>query len=203
VRLVAVTKTVPPTVAQLLPSLGIVDLGESRPQELWRKRAALPEGARWHLIGHLQRNKVERTLPVYLLHSVDSLRLIEAIGEAGKRRGFTAPVLLETNLTGERSKLGFPPSALAEALDHACTLGVIQPIGLMTMAEQTTAPEKARPTFARLADLLGHLNEQGKGRWSLTELSMGMSQDFEVAIEEGATMIRLGSVLFDGLYTLT
>jgi pyridoxal phosphate enzyme (YggS family) len=196
VTLVAVTKTVSVEVAAALVDLGVCDLGESRPQELWRKAAALPRAIRWHLIGHLQRNKVERTLPLtYRIHSVDSERLLEAIESLGR----PVEVLLEVNCSGEASKHGFAPeqvSGLAPALN---ALRSVRVVGLMTMAAPEEDPERCRPTFVRLRQLRDQLREAVQPAHSLAELSMGMSNDFEVAIEEGATCVRLGSVLFEGL----
>jgi pyridoxal phosphate enzyme (YggS family) len=194
VTLVAVTKTVGASVAALLPDLGVLDLGENRPQELWAKAAALPTGVRWHLIGHLQRNKVERTLPlVHLIHSVDTLRLLQAIEQASAGREAPVDVLLEVNCSGEASKHGFAQAevpALAEAL---ADLRRVRVRGLMTMAAPEEDPERARPAFALLRRLRDEL--QQRVGYPLPELSMGMSGDFEVAVEEGATLVRLGSVL--------
>jgi pyridoxal phosphate enzyme (YggS family) len=201
VRLVAVTKTVSPAVAALLPGLGVADLGESRPQELWRKAAALPASVRWHLIGHLQRNKVERTLPlVTMVHSVDSPRLLDALeAEAGKRPGEPVSVLLEVNASREADKHGFAPEELPALAGRIATVTLLRVTGLMTMAAITGDPEQCRPTFAELRRLRDELNAELPPERRLTELSMGMSNDFEVAVEEGATLVRLGSVLFEGL----
>jgi PLP dependent protein len=192
VTLIAVTKTVSPEVAALLPGLGVVDLGESRPQELWRKAAALPASVRWHLIGHLQRNKIERTLPlVQWVHSADSERLLPAIDDNLRRRNATLDVLLEVNASGESSKHGFAPLDLPALRPLLVSLRQVRIRGLMTMAAHEDDPERCRPTFATLRAL--------RDEFGWPHLSMGMSNDFEVAIEEGATMIRLGSVLFEGL----
>ncbi|MHB1423810.1 MAG: YggS family pyridoxal phosphate-dependent enzyme [Gemmataceae bacterium] len=204
VTLVAVTKTVPVEVAALLPGLGVHDLGESRPQELWRKAAALlPLSAttplspvRWHLVGHLQRNKVERTLPlVSCIHSVDSLRLLEALEEGCRKEKNSLPVLLEINVSGEASKHGFDPEDVVGLARQLATLRHIRVEGLMTMAAYEEDPERTRPTFAELRTLRDRLAAE-LGR-PLPQLSMGMSNDFEIAIEEGATLVRLGTVLFE------
>lgn len=193
VTLIAVTKYVPPEVAALLPGLGVADLGESRPQELWRKAAAIP-AARWHLIGHLQRNKLDKTVPlVSLTHSADSDRLLDALSEFGTKRGEPVPVLLEVNCSREANKGGFDPEHLPDITGRPG----IRVEGLMTMAAHADDPADCRPTFAELRTLRDGLRAR-TGR-PLPHLSMGMSNDFEVAIEEGATHIRLGSVLFDGL----
>jgi pyridoxal phosphate enzyme (YggS family) len=196
VRLVAVTKMVGPEVAGLLPELGVLDLGESRPQELWTKAAALPTTVRWHLIGHLQRNKVERTLPlVNLLHSVDSLRLLGEIEQEAGRQGHTVAALLEVNISGEVNKNGFAPGEVLGLWEHFDALTHVRIEGLMGMAAFEEDPQRCRPAFATLRELRDRLRPRlGEGH-----LSMGMTNDFEVAIEEGATLVRLGSVLFEGL----
>jgi pyridoxal phosphate enzyme (YggS family) len=200
VTLVAVTKTVSPEIAAALHALGVPDLAENRPQELWRKAAALPASVRWHLIGHLQRNKVERTLPlVRLIHSVDSPRLLQAIDAEAVRRGVTADVLLEVNASGEANKGGFPPAdvpGLAPTLTALCHTRVC---GLMAMAAYEEDPQKTRPTFAGLRTLRDRLQTELGTAHTLSELSMGMTNDFEVAVEEGATLVRLGTILFEGL----
>jgi pyridoxal phosphate enzyme (YggS family) len=200
VTLVAVTKTVPVAVAALLPGLGVPDLGENRPQELWRKAAALPGTVRWHLIGHLQRNKVERTLPlVYRIHSVDSLRLLHALeGEAGGRPE-PVEVLLEVNASREASKHGFAPEEVPTLAPTLTRLRHVCVGGLMTMAAYEEDPERCRPTFAALRGLRDRLRAELGPAHPLGQLSMGMSRDFETAVEEGATLVRLGTVLFDGL----
>lgn len=197
VTLVAVTKTVTPEVAAVLPALGVIDLGESRPQELWKKAAAIP-AARWHLIGHLQRNKIDRTLTlVTLLHSVDSERLLTAIHEFGVKRGTPVPVLLEVNCSREAAKGGFDPAAVPGVADTLGSLSGVRVDGLMTMAAYSEDPEAARPAFAELRTLRDQLRT--RTGLPLPQLSMGMSGDFEVAVEEGATLVRVGSTLFEGL----
>jgi pyridoxal phosphate enzyme (YggS family) len=199
VTLVAVTKTVSVEVAALLPGLGVHDLGESRPQELWRKAAAVPL-VRWHLIGHLQRNKIERTLPlVSRIHSVDSLRLLRALETAAETLADPKPlpVLLEINASQEASKHGFAPEEVDELAAAMAVLKYLRVDGLMTMAAYEEDPERTRPTFAALRALRDRLaSEVGR---PLPHLSMGMSNDFEIAVEEGATMVRLGTVLFEGI----
>jgi pyridoxal phosphate enzyme (YggS family) len=199
VTLVAVTKYVGCEIAELLPELGVRDLGESRPQELWRKAAALPKGVRWHLVGHLQRNKIEKTLPmVHLIHSVDSERLLEALNAEAGKQSRTANVLLEVNLSREPNKHGFDPDDLFFFANSIWESKNLMVRGLMTMAAETDDPEKCRATFAELRGWRDHVQTQ----WNMPQasyLSMGMTHDFEVAIEEGATLIRIGSALFDGL----
>jgi pyridoxal phosphate enzyme (YggS family) len=199
VRLVAVTKTVGPRVAALLPELGVLDLGETRPQEMWKKAAALP-AARWHLVGHLQRNKVERTLPlVHLIHSVDSLRLLDALNDAAGPAGQRFPILLQFNISHEATKHGFVPDdvpALARTVLHS---PFAEAVGVMGMAAYADVPEASRPAFVLLRRLRDQLRDAIGHELSLPELSMGMSNDFEVAVEEGATIVRLGTTLFEGL----
>jgi pyridoxal phosphate enzyme (YggS family) len=200
VTLVAVTKTVHVAVAAALHELGITDLGENRPQELWRKAAALPETIRWHLIGHLQRNKVEQTVPlVEMIHSVDSLRLLAALEQAAGRRQRPLPVLLEVNVSREASKHGFAVEEVHGLAAHINGLEHVHLRGLMTMAAFEEDPERCRPTFAALRQLRDRLRGQLRLPHVLEHLSMGMSNDFEVAVEEGATLVRLGTVLFEGL----
>jgi pyridoxal phosphate enzyme (YggS family) len=197
VTLVAVTKTVSPAVAVAAFELGMHDLAENRPQELWKKAAAVP-AANWHLIGHLQRNKLDRTVPlVSLIHSVDSARVLEALDAFGRKRGQAVPVLLEVNCSGEEAKGGFAPEAMPELGDRLAALSGVSVRGLMTMAAYAEDPELARPTFAKLRTIRDEL--AGRSGLELPHLSMGMSGDFEVGIEEGATYVRIGTSLFEGL----
>jgi len=198
VTLVAVTKTVSVEIAALLPALGVHDLGESRPQELWRKAAGVPPTVRWHLIGHLQRNKIERTLPlVERIHSVDSVRLLTALEDACRSSSRTLPVLLEVNASREASKHGFPPEEVPGLAAALAALKYVHVEGLMTMAAYEEDPERTRPTFAAVRTLRDRL-AAALGR-PLPHLSMGMSNDLDIAIEEGATLVRPGTVLFEGL----
>ena len=200
VTLVAVTKTVGSATAALLPALGQLELGESRPQELWSKAAALPGAVRWHMIGNLQRNKVERTLPlVQLIHSVDSPRLLEALEAEAQQQQRTLDVLLEVNASREASKHGFTAAEVAPLAPVINALKAVRVRGLMTMAAPADDPEQCRPTFAELRRLRDRLRAELAPPHDLVHLSMGMSDDFEIAIEEGATLIRLGSVLFAGM----
>jgi pyridoxal phosphate enzyme (YggS family) len=199
VTLVAVTKTISAEVAARLPRLGVSDLGENRPQELWRKAAALPGDVRWHLVGHLQRNKVERTLPLAtLIHAVDSVRLLKAIEAEAARQDRNVEVLLEVNASGEASKQGFLPGELPDLAAELSAIKHVRLRGLMTMAA-LQEPQACRPTFALLRRLRDQLRPHAGDVHDLHHLSMGMSNDFEVAIEEGATLVRLGTVLFEGL----
>ncbi len=194
VTLVAVTKTVSVRVAGLLPELGVFDLGENRPQSLWSKAEALAgRSIRWHMIGHLQRNKVERTLPIVeLIHAVDSVRLLEAIGAEGAKLGIRPHVMLQVNVSREAQKNGFDLVGLHDLIAR----WNVEVVGLMGMAAFSDNPEQARPAFVELRQARDEL----RVKWpALEQLSMGMSGDYEVAVEEGATFVRLGSTLFAGL----
>jgi hypothetical protein len=200
VSLVAVTKSVNAAVAEALHQLGVTDLGESRPQELWHKAAQMSSAIRWHLVGHLQRNKVERTLPlVHLIHSVDSVRLLEGLEQEAETQERQVEVLLEVNVSGEAAKHGFAPADLAKVVETINNLRFIEVCGLMTMAPFEEDPQRCRPVFAALRTLRDQLRGALLPPHTLEHLSMGMSNDFEVAVEEGATMVRLGTVLFEGL----
>jgi pyridoxal phosphate enzyme (YggS family) len=197
VTLVAVTKTVSTRVAGVLPGLGLSDLGESRPQELWKKADAVP-GMRWHLIGHLQRNKLDRTAPlVSLVHSCDSERVLDAFDAFGHSRGEPVPLLLEVNCSREDAKGGFAPESVPAVADRAASLPGVRLLGLMTMAAYHDDPEACRSTFAELRELRESL--RSRTGLPLPHLSMGMSNDYAVAVEEGATLVRVGSTLFAGL----
>lgn len=205
VRLVAVTKYVAPEIAGLLAAAGCCDLGESRPQELWRKHAwfvaQAPQAAvRWHLIGHLQRNKLARTVPLLsLLHSCDRLRLVEALAPAAAARGAPLDVLLEVNISGQAEKTGLAPGEVEPVLAALAAAPALRCTGLMCMAGLDDDPDSARRDFAALRALRDRLQPAWDGRFALRELSMGMSGDYVAAIEEGATLVRIGSALFAGL----
>lgn len=201
IRLAAVSKYVDAAAAACLLDAGCTMLAESRPQELWAKAAA-PElaAARWHLVGRLQRNKVRRTLPlVELIHSVDSERLLAEIDAQAAALGLRPRVLLEVNCSADVAKQGFSADEarrLAPSLDD---YRQVQVAGLMTMAALEGGPAVARRNFAALRALRDELAAGSGGRRPLAELSMGMSGDFEEAIAEGATLVRVGSLLFEGL----
>jgi pyridoxal phosphate enzyme (YggS family) len=201
VGVVAVTKTVSVEVAALFAdTAGVYHLGESRPQELWRKAAAIDRAVWWHLIGHLQRNKVARTLPlVHLIHSVDSARLLEAVEAEAARQVRIVDVLLEVNASREAGKHGFAPDEVPALVPRIAALHNVRVKGLMTMAAYDAEPERCRPTFVTLRRLRDRLRGELGPAHSLEHLSMGMSNDFEVAVEEGATLVRLGTVFFEGL----
>ena len=200
-RLVAVTKTVTAEVAAALTELGAGDLGENRVDELLRKKEALAgRQVRWHLIGHLQTNKVKKVVGAAdLIGGVDSIRLAEEIERVASAREVRQDILLEVNISGEESKYGLSPGAAAEAAAQLGNLPHVRLRGLMTMAPIVANAEETRPVFRGLRELAERIAAGGhfaEGRW---ELSMGMTQDFEIAIEEGATLIRVGSALFEGV----
>lgn len=204
VTLVAVTKYAELEWVRALIDLGVLDLGESRPQQLVSRAQDLPTEVRWHMIGHLQRNKVDLLLPVVnRLHSVDSVRLLQAIDKEAKKQQSsvtTLPrVLLEVNVSGEKSKDGFNPAELQSAWPEICRLDSIAIEGLMTMAPLSEDVDSTRAVFRSLRLLRDQLVDECGGRLKLPDLSMGMSGDFEIGIEEGATLIRVGSSLFEGL----
>jgi pyridoxal phosphate enzyme (YggS family) len=198
VQLVAVTKYVGAEIVSGLYDLGLRDFGESRPQVIWEKSPALPDDVRWHMIGHWQTNKVRRTIPlVGLVHSLDRWPLAEEISRECQRQGRELPCLVEVKLVDDAAKHGFAAEELRSMLPAISRLPGVRVKGLMAMASFDEDAQTARPIFRELARLRGGLaDELGI---DLPFLSMGMSQDFEVAIEEGATHIRVGSILFEGV----
>jgi pyridoxal phosphate enzyme (YggS family) len=199
VQLVAVTKYVGVDEIRALAAAGCTDLGESRPQQLWDRAAELCDpSVRWHMIGHVQRNKVERTLPlVAMIHSLDSLRLAEAIDAAAGTLGRRVPVLLEVNISRDAAKHGFTPEEIEPCLPKLIELANIEIRGLMCMAGLEGGGEEARRDFSALRTLRDRLQTGCPAGVCLDELSMGMSGDYEIAIEEGATIVRVGSALFE------
>jgi pyridoxal phosphate enzyme (YggS family) len=197
VTLVAVTKYVDAELARAVVELGIQDLGESRPQELWKKAEALRDlPIRWHLVGHLQRNKLRRTLPlVHLLHSADSERLLDAIQEEAAQQR-VVDLLLEINISGEANKTGMLPELARSLVVRAATWPQLRIRGLMGMASLEGDAEDNRREFALLRALRDELRGLSQAS-ELNALSMGMSGDYEIAIEEGATLVRVGSALFE------
>lgn len=197
VTIIAVTKTVPVERVALAYELGLKAFGENRVQEARAKIAALHYPLmHWHLIGHLQTNKVARAVELFdLIHSVDSLRLAEALEHSAEARDRTVSVLLQVNVSGEASKEGVSVDALPALADGVLRLPHLRVQGLMTIAPYTTRPEEVRPDFRRLRELRDDLRERfPHGSWDA--LSMGMTNDFAVAIEEGATMVRIGRAIF-------
>jgi len=187
VTIVAVSKGFPPQAIEEAVAAGIAHVGENRVQEAATKVPGLRDlPVTWHLVGHLQTNKAKTALELFdIIHSVDSLHLAEALSHRSQR---PLPVLLEVNVAGEAAKFGFPPDEVAAAAQAVARLPNLDLRGLMTVAPLVSDPEAVRPVFRelrRLRDALG-----------LAELSMGMSDDFEVAIEEGATLVRIGRAIF-------
>jgi hypothetical protein len=201
VTLVVVTKYVGLEEARAVVAAGYRQLGESRPQSLWQKAEALVDPqVQWHLVGHLQRNKVRRTLPlVHLIHSVDSLRLLKAVDDEAAQLERRCSVLLEVNVSGDVEKHGLKPDEVAPLLERMADYPHVELRGLMTMASRTGGAAVARRNFAELRELRDRLRASVPEGASLVELSMGMSGDFEEAIREGATIVRVGSAVFEGL----
>lgn len=199
VTLVAATKYVGLPEIRALVEAGCLDLGESRPQQLWEKADALAGlPIRWHFIGHLQRNKAKRTLPaVHLLHSADNRPLLDVLDRLAGESGRRLPILLEVNISGEAAKHGFTPAELPPLLDALPAFTNLEVRGLMGMAGLEGGPDETRREFAALRTLRDRLAPQTPTGHSLAELSMGMSGDFQAAIEEGATIVRIGSALFE------
>jgi pyridoxal phosphate enzyme (YggS family) len=198
IRLVAATKYVEADALPLLARAGVAVIGENRVQDALAKFAAVGGcGLEWHFIGTLQKNKINKVLSRFtLIHSVDSPELAEAVSE--RSTGGPTPVLFEVNVADEATKHGFDPDSLAESFPALLSLPGIAPRGLMTMAPFEAEPADTRPVFRTLRELCDEL-AQRHGLAEFTELSMGMTNDYEVAVEEGATLVRVGSALFRGL----
>ena len=208
VTVVAVTKTASLDAIRTLVELGVDDLGESRVQQLQERAAALapdlaalPPGraVRWHMIGHLQRNKIRAVLDagVEVVHSVDSLRLAEDLNARAEKIGRRLSVMIQVNCSREEQKFGVAVGAAACLAEMLASLRHVRLIGLMTMGPLADNPEAARPAFARLRELLDDMRRDKIGGPDLRHLSMGMSHDYPVAVEEGATILRIGSALFE------
>jgi pyridoxal phosphate enzyme (YggS family) len=193
VTIVAVTKTHGPEAARAAYEAGLHDVGENKVQEAVKKMAAVDVPVRWHLIGHLQRNKVKALEQFVLLHSLDSPRLADAACEFGIARGRAVDVLVELNLSGEASKGGYTLSDLLPEAERLVSLSGIRVRGVMTMASFSATESQLRRTFAEAREAREELIAAGH---PAEELSMGMSSDYEIAVEEGATLVRLGTILF-------
>ena len=195
VELLVVTKTWSPSVITEVLEEGHTLLGENKLQEAEKKIAQLPDGLRWHFIGHLQRNKARKALALFdSIHSVDSVRLARHLDRVAGELNRKTSIFLQVNAAGEESKSGFAVGELAEALPDLAGLSNLEVAGLMSIPPVVAQPEAARSSFRALRALRDDL-QQGTGI-SLPGLSMGMSHDFEVAIEEGATIVRVGSSIF-------
>jgi len=216
VTLVAVTKTAAPEQIREIVQLGITDLGESRVQVLTQRAAQMneqlqrrithgdaaskpPEKLRWHMIGHLQRNKVKAVLPlVGMIHSIDSLRLAEEIDAQAAKAGRRVPVLMQLNASEEPQKFGVAVGAAVHLAEQIDSMPNLQLAGLMTMAPLEAPEGKVRQAFSRTREIFEELRWHKIGGAGLRHISMGMSNDYEMAIAEGATMVRIGSLLFGG-----
>ena len=197
VTLIAVSKTKPISMIEELLPLGVRDFGENKVQELTEKAEILSPEIRWHMIGHLQRNKVKYVVDkACLIHSVDSLRLAEEISKEAGKKNRTASVLLEVNVAGEESKFGIAPEEALPLAKEIAGLPHIQIKGLMTIAPYTEDPENNRNFFRDLRKLSVDIAQENIDNVTMNVLSMGMTGDYEVAIEEGATHVRVGTGIF-------
>ena len=197
VTLIAVSKTKPVSMLEEAYALGVRDFGENKVQELVDKAGQLPEDIRWHMIGHLQRNKVKYIIDkVYLIHSVDSLRLAEEISKEAVKHGVTANILIEVNVAGEESKFGVSPEDTPGLIEEISRLPAIQVRGLMTLAPFVEKAEDNRIIFNALLKLYVDISRKNIDNVHMDFLSMGMTGDYEVAVEEGATFVRVGTGIF-------
>ena len=197
VTLIAVSKTKPVTMMEEAIASGVSIFGENKVQEILKKQPLLPGGAEWHLIGHLQRNKVRSIAgKVAMIHSVDSLRLAEQIQKEYQIQDLTAKILVEVNIAREESKFGLMPEETEEVIREIAKMPNIKVCGLMTIAPFVQDPEENRIHFKNLRKLLVDINSKNIDNSSMMGLSMGMTGDYEVAIEEGATFVRVGTGIF-------
>jgi len=193
VTIIAVTKTYGPDAVEAAWRSGLRDVGENRVQEAVAKMAATQVPVHWHLIGHVQRNKVKSVDGFALVHSLDSARLADALDEFGVARGRAVDALLQVNTSGEESKYGWAPEDLRAEVQRLIERPGVRVRGIMTMAPLDAPVDVLRATFRGAREALAVARDAGH---PATELSMGMSNDFEIAVEEGATMVRLGTILF-------
>ena len=197
VTLIAVSKTKPESMIEEAYSAGQRDFGENKVQEICRKKELLPEDIRWHMIGHLQRNKVHQVVDkACLIHSVDSLRLAETISREAEKKNIEVSVLVEVNVAQEESKFGVTAEETLALVEEAAKLPHIQICGLMTIAPFVENPEENREIFRNLKQLSVDIAAKNINNVNMSVLSMGMTNDYEVAIEEGATMVRVGTGIF-------
>jgi len=197
VTLVAVTKTVAIGLIEAGIDAGMTHLGENRPQEIVRKKALIDQDVHWHLIGQLQRNKVKDMIGTsWLIHSLDRFSLADEIEKRAGQRDTVQPVLLQVNISGEDSKSGMEPGAVIPFVEEMEKRPHLKIMGLMTMAPFVSDPEAARPVFKKAKILYDSIADMDYAHVDMRYLSMGMSNDYEVAIEEGSTMVRIGRALF-------
>lgn len=197
VALIAVSKTKPLSMLQEAYAAGVRDFGENKVQELMDKIPQMPNDVRWHLIGHLQRNKVKYIVDkVAMIHSVDSLRLAEEISREAAKRNITADILIEVNVAGEESKFGASVDGASSLVERIASLPAIHVRGLMTIAPYTENSEDNRCHFQKLKQLSVDIGRKNIDNVSMDVLSMGMTGDYSVAIEEGATYVRVGTGIF-------
>lgn len=197
VTLIAVSKTKPVEMLEEVYAEGIRDFGENKVQELCGKMERMPDDIKWHMIGHLQRNKVKYIIDkVSLIHSVDTYRLAEEINIQAKKRNVTIPILVEVNIAGEESKFGTSAEDVILLVEDISRLENIRIQGLMTIAPYVTDPEENRPYFRKIKQLSVDITNKNIDNVSMRILSMGMTGDYAVAIEEGATLVRVGTGIF-------
>ena len=197
VTLISVTKTKPVSMLEEAYAAGERNFGENKVQEILAKAPELPQDITWHMIGHLQTNKVRQVITrAGMIHSIDSEKLAETVSREAVKAGICMPVLIEVNAAGEESKFGVSPEETEELIRRIAPLPGIRVRGLMTIAPYTEDPETNRPYFAALKRLCLDISQKSIDNVDMYELSMGMTGDFEVAIEEGATFIRIGSGIF-------
>lgn len=197
VTLIAVSKTKPVEMLQEVYNEGIRDFGENYVQELADKIEIMPKDIRWHMIGHLQRNKVKYLVgKVACIHSVDSLRLAEVINERSIKLGVVTEIMAEVNIAGEESKFGFTRDEVFDFAEKVSTMEGVKLVGLMTSAPYVNDPEENRQYFRGMKSLSVDINEKNINNINITELSMGMTNDYIVAVEEGATHVRVGTAIF-------
>ena len=197
VTLIAVSKTKPAEMLKEAYDAGVRDFGENKVQELLEKSPQLPSDIRWHMIGHLQKNKVRQVIDkVVMIHSVDSVALAEQIEKEAAKRELDIDILLEVNVAGEESKFGFAPEEVEEAIRAISVLPHVHIKGLMTIAPFVENSEENRDVFKKLYQLNVDMKSKNIDNVNMTVLSMGMTGDYEVAIEEGAGMIRVGTGIF-------
>ena len=197
VTLIADSKTKPVTMIHELLPLGVRDFGENKVQELTEKEELLPKDIRWHMIGHLQRNKVKYVVgKACMIHSVDSLRLAEEISKEALKKQISVPILVEVNVAGEESKFGVSVQEAPFLVEQICRLPGIEVKGLMTIAPYVEDPEENRIVFRNLRKLSVDIGGKNFDNVTMDILSMGMTGDYEVAIEEGATHVRVGTGIF-------